>query len=443
MLTERTRASASHKTLVLRLLREHGPLTRGELGTLCGLSRTVLHDIVGALMDSGTVLASIPEAARRKRGRPAEVLSLNPGTGLLLGIEFARRAVRVATMNAAREIVGGVGEAHGPDTPWQARVDIAWRLADTLTSGALRSGAPNGIGVGVVGPVDAPDHTPMRTSRHNTVSELVRERFGARVAIDNNTRLAALAETIWGAAAGEQDVLYLRLSHGVGGGLVVAGALHRGAHGRSGEFGHITVEPDGAPCECGGAGCLETVASIGAVLDAYRAAGGTAADVPELMAALRSGDRRAHAVLDRVGTHIGRMLDAVSHAVGPRVIVVGGELVDAGPALMRSIERTLNTRATGGADERPAVRPARLGDSGTALGAIAQLVPRPPGSITPSDGGHAKCEERGRYAVDRSAASPNEHENRQEHMARLAQRGRRYGEARATARRRLGTPERG
>ncbi|MFJ1996591.1 ROK family transcriptional regulator [Streptomyces asiaticus] len=442
MLTERTRASASHKTLVLRLLREHGPLTRGELGTLCGLSRTVLHDIVGALMDNGTVLASIPEAARRKRGRPAEVLSLNTGTGLLLGIEFARRAVRVATMNAAREIVGGVGEAHGPDTPWQARVDIAWRLADTLTSGALRSGAPIGVGVGVVGPVDAPDYTPLRTSRHNTVSELVRERFGARVAIDNNTRLAALAETIWGAAAGEQDVLYLRLSHGVGGGLVVAGALHRGAHGRSGEFGHITVEPDGAPCECGGAGCLETVASIGAVLDAYRAAGGTAADVPELMAALRSGDRTAHAVLDRVGAHIGRMLDAVSHAVGPRVIVVGGELVDAGPALMRSIERTLNTRAAG-ADGRPAVRPARLGDSGTALGAIAQLVPRPPGGITPSGGGHAKCEERGRYAVDRSAASPNEHENRQEHMAQLAQRGRRYGEARATTRRRLGTPERG
>ncbi|MGV9851398.1 ROK family protein [Streptomyces sp. NPDC003442] len=390
MPTEGTRASASHRTLVLRLLREHGPLTRGELGTRCGLSRTVLHDAVGALMDNGTVLASIPEAARRKRGRPAEVLTLNPGTGLLLGIEFARRAVRVATMDASRQIVGAVGEAHGPDTPWQSRVDIAWRLADTLTGGALRSGAPNGIGVGVVGPVGSPDHGPPRASPHHTVSELVRERFGARVLIDNNTRLAALAETIWGAAAGEQDVLYLRLSHGVGGGLVVAGALHRGAHGHSGEFGHITVEPDGAPCECGGTGCLETVASIGAVLDAYRAAGGTAADVPELVAALRSGDRRAHAVLERAGAHIGRMLDAVSHAVRPGVIVVGGELVDAGPALLRSIERTLHTRVTRGPYGRPTVRPAGLGDSAAALGAISHMVPRPPGDITLCGGSHAK-----------------------------------------------------
>ncbi|MER8153548.1 ROK family protein [Streptomyces sp. NPDC094472] len=86
-----------------------------------------------------------------------------------------------------------------------------------------------------------------------------------------------MAETVWGAAAGERNVLYLRLSHGIGGGLVVAGTLHRGAHGVSGMFGHITVDPDGAPCECGGTGCLETVASVGAVLDAYRTAGGTAA----------------------------------------------------------------------------------------------------------------------------------------------------------------------
>ncbi|WP_413099752.1 ROK family protein [Streptomyces sp. Inha503] len=377
MLTERTRAAASHKTLVLRLLREHGPLTRGQLGTLCGLSRTVLHDAVGALMDDGTVLASVPEAARRKRGRPAEVLTVNPGTGLLLGIEFARRAVRVATMNASHEIVGAVREAHGPDTPWQARVDIAWRLADTLTSGTLRSGAPNGIGVGVFGPVGPPEHDPMRASRHNTVSELVRERFGARVLVDNNTRLAALAETIWGAATGERDVLYLRLSHGVGGGLVVAGALHRGADGRSGEFGHIAVEPDGAPCECGGTGCLETVASIGAVLDAYRAAGGTAADMPELVAAVRSGDRKAHAVLERAGAYVGGMLEAVSHAVGPAVIVVGGELVDAGPALLRPIERALNTRVAHGSYGRPIVRPAGLGDSAAALGAIARMAPGP------------------------------------------------------------------
>ncbi|MEU6554373.1 ROK family protein [Streptomyces sp. NPDC046915] len=324
-------------------------------------------------MDNGNVVASVPEAARRKRGRPAEVLALNPGAGQLLGVEFARRAVRVAVMDAAREITGTASEPHAQDTPCQARVDLAWRLADGLTGGTLRPGTLTGIGVGVVGPVGAPGRSPLWAPRHDTIAALVRERFGAQVLIDNNTRLATLAETIWGAAAGEQNVLYLRLSHGVGGGLVMAGTLHRGAHGRSGMFGHISVDPDGEPCECGGTGCLETVASIGAVLDAHRAAGGTAADVPELVAALASGDEAAHAVLARVGAHIGRVLADVSHAVGPDVIVVGGELVDAGRALLEPIERTLNTHVACGSYGVPRVVPAGLGDPGTALGAIALL----------------------------------------------------------------------
>jgi predicted NBD/HSP70 family sugar kinase len=357
----------------LRLLREHGPLTRAELGTLCGLSRTTLYDAVGALMDHGTVVASVPKTAQHKRGRPAEVLALNTSGSQLLGIEFAQRAVRIATVDAAHEITGTAAEPHAQNAPWQARIDLAWRLADSLTGGTLRPGAFSGIGLGVVGPVVSAKGSPLSAPWHNTVLALVRQRFGAQPLIDNDTRLASLAETIWGAAAGEQNVLYLRLSYGVGGGLVMAGTLHRGAHGRSGMFGHITVEPDGAPCGCGGTGCLETVASVGAVLDAYRATGGAAEDVLDLVAALESDDRAAHAILARVGACVGRMLANVSRAVGPDVIVLGGELVDAGPALMAPIEHMFSTQAARGSYGVPRIVPAGLGDSGTALGAIAML----------------------------------------------------------------------
>jgi predicted ArsR family transcriptional regulator len=105
---------SGHEALVLRLLRAHGPMTRGQLSALSGLSRTTLYDVVGALTDDGTVVASVPEVARRGRGRPAELLALNPEAGKLLGIEFARRAVRVAAMDAAHEIIGRAEEPHGP-----------------------------------------------------------------------------------------------------------------------------------------------------------------------------------------------------------------------------------------------------------------------------------------------------------------------------------------
>jgi predicted NBD/HSP70 family sugar kinase len=365
-----------HEELVLGLLRRHGPLSRGELGTRSGLSRTTLHDIIAALLASGAVVTVAQDAAPRGRGRPAETLILNPDAGQAIGIDFARRAVHVAIVNVAHEVVGSATEPHRADLAWEDRVELAERLIGTLAEGSVRLGALSAIGVGVVGPVGDPGEASAR--RLEGLPALLRKRFGVPVLLDNNTRLAALAESIWGAAAGEQDVLYLRLSHGVGGGLVVGGALHRGAHGLSGEFGHITVDPDGARCGCGGTGCLETVASIRAVLKAYRAAGGRARGVAGLVAALDSRDRAAQDVLGSVGTQVGAMLAALCNAVGPGVIVLGGELADTGTALFGPVEAALDEHIMPISRHRVSVRRATLGDVGGALGGIALVLHESP-----------------------------------------------------------------
>lgn len=151
-----SRLRREHEELVLSLLRKHGPLSRGELGTRCGLSRTTLYDIVGDLIASGAVVAAVPLAEERRRGRPVEKLSLNPDAGQALGIDFARRAVHVAAVNVAHEIVGSASEQHAPDLSWEERVRLAERLVGTLTGGVLRLGALDAIGVGVVGPIGAP-----------------------------------------------------------------------------------------------------------------------------------------------------------------------------------------------------------------------------------------------------------------------------------------------
>jgi predicted NBD/HSP70 family sugar kinase len=169
-------------------------------------------------------------------------------------------------------------------------------------------------------------------------------------------------------------VLYLRLSRGVGGGLVVGGSLHRGAYGLSGEFGHIMVDAAGERCSCGGIGCLETVASVGAVLDSYRAAGGRADDVSALVAALDSGDRAAREVLRTAGTQVGTVLAAVCNAVGPGVIVIGGELAAAGTALTGPVEEALSTHILPLSRHRLDLRRATLGEVGGALGGIRLVL---------------------------------------------------------------------
>ncbi|MFE3736890.1 ROK family protein [Streptomyces sp. NPDC059134] len=389
-----TRLRKSHEQSVLDLLRKHGPLSRAELSTHCGLSRTTLYDIVAGLVDGGAVVTSTPRAEVRRRGRPVEKLSLNPDAGEAIGIDFARRAIHVSAVNVAHEVIGSASEAHAPGLTWPQRADIAERLLGSLGGppraagptdraprrSTLRLGLLSAIGVGVVGPVvDADGADPAARGRGTDgLSALLRERFGVPVLLDNNTRLAALAETVYGAAADSGDVLYLRLSHGVGGGLVMGGRLHRGTQGMSGEFGHITVDPEGAPCECGGTGCLETVASLDAVLHRYRSAGGRADGISAFLAAAASGDGRALTVLERAGTDIGTVLAAVCNAVGPGVIVIGGELAQAGPALFEPVERALRTRVMPMVSHRVRVRPATLGDAGSALGGIALVLRESP-----------------------------------------------------------------
>ncbi|MFF1837176.1 ROK family protein [Streptomyces sp. NPDC058231] len=387
------RLRRGHEERVLGLLRRHGPQSRAELGRRAGLSRTTLYDIVGTLVASGAVVSSAANPGPRRRGRPVERLTLDPAAGQAVGIDFARRAVHVAAANVAHEVIGSASLAHPPELSWEGRVELAERLVASLAGGTLRLsalGATGAIGVGVVGPVlqagdDGPD------GPHAVLDELLGKRFGAPVLLDNNTRLAALAESTWGVAAGSRDVLYLRLSHGVGGGLVVNGSLHRGAEGLAGELGHITADPRGGPCECGGTGCLETVASVGAVLEAFRARGGHAAEMPALLTALASGDRVAHDVLRAAGTRIGAVLAAVVNAVGPGVIVLGGELAEAGEALLAPVGQALDAHVLPLARDRVSVRRAALGEAGGAHGGVAlalhesPLLARYPGPEHPED----------------------------------------------------------
>ncbi|MGI5466670.1 ROK family protein [Streptomyces sp. CA-132043] len=402
-----TRLRKSHEQSVLDLLRKHGPLSRAELGAHSGLSRTTLYDIVAGLVEGGAVVAATPPAEVRRRGRPVEKLSLNPHAGEAIGIDFARRAVHVSAINVAHEMIGSASEAHAPGLTWNQRADIAERLLGSLGGsaprgaaahgsvprsasagrtprrGTLRLGSLSAIGVGVVGPlIDAggihAGGTDVGERSLDGLPGLLHERFGVPVLLDNNTRLAALAEAVWGAAADGGDVLYVRLSHGVGGGLVVGGSLHRGMYGMSGEFGHVTVDPDGAPCQCGGTGCLETVASVDAVLQRYRAAGGRAEDITAFLAAAASGDNTAHDVLERAGTAVGTVLAAVCNAVGPGVIVIGGELAEAGAALIEPVERALHTHVMPLARDRVRVRRATLGEAGSALGGIALVLHESP-----------------------------------------------------------------
>ncbi|HEU0131353.1 MAG TPA: ROK family glucokinase [Mycobacteriales bacterium] len=201
------------------------------------------------------------------------------------------------------------------------------------------------------------------------VRDRVAEAVDLPVVVENDANAAAWAESRFGAGRGEPDLVCLTVGTGIGAGIVVDGELYRGRFGIAGEPGHLTVVPDGIPCGCGNAGCLEQYAS-GTALVRYAKARGLDSDGPAIADAARDGDERAVAAFAEVGEWLGRGLANVATVLDPGLFVVGGGVADAG-ALLLDPARASFARHLSGAAHRPHadVRPAALGNAAGLVGA--------------------------------------------------------------------------
>jgi predicted NBD/HSP70 family sugar kinase len=371
----------NHEERVLRVLREHGALSRGQIAKAVGLSRTTLSEITGSLLQRGAIVVVDTDAGHRAgSGRPAERLALDPASGQFMGVDFGHRRVHVAVADASHEIVASGSDRYEDDIDWPTRLDVAFRLIERLSAqSGVHYGALQGVGIGVPGPYagapevrDVPSHGAAAHGFHEaSVDAAFGDRFGAPVVVDNNTRLAALAEAIFGRATIE-DLLYVRLSDGVGGGLVVGGRLVSGSAGLAGELGHVTVRADGPACRCGKNGCLETIASVPAILSACRAKGLAVEGLDGLAAAVARSHPVADEVLRDAAAALGRVLGAVAMALNPSEIVIGGAITRVAPVVLHQAAATITFELFPGA-KVPSVRAAHLSDDDGALGALAAL----------------------------------------------------------------------
>jgi glucokinase len=271
----------------------------------------------------------------------------------------------------------------GPDAVVARIVQSIERLAPADRQGLK-------IGVGVPGPLDPVAGVVFETPNlpgwlNVPLKQLLQERCRTSVVIGNDANVAALGEWRHGAARGADDVLYLTISTGIGGGVITGGRLLLGVKGLAGELGHMLVNPDGAVCGCGQRGHLEAEAAGPAIARKFRervAAGEissladrssvkaeiSAADVGR---AAEAGDPLARSVIEEAAVIIGRQLASLVHAFNPQVIVVGGGVSTLGPLLFEPMERALRESIM-----HPAylsglkIVPAALGDDAGLIGAM-------------------------------------------------------------------------
>jgi glucokinase len=217
------------------------------------------------------------------------------------------------------------------------------------------------------------------------IRDLMRERLGIPVFVDNDANVAALAEHRFGAAKGTSDAVMLTIGTGIGGGVIIDGELYRGSTGAASEPGHMVIDFDGPPCQgnCPNRGCLETFASGTALAREGRAAAegnpesalgrvlaeGGVIDGKGVTDAANDGDPVAVAVVEEAGRRLGAGLSGLANIFEPEVIVIGGGVAKViGDLMVAPAREELRTRALRPMNETP-VRMAELGPEAGMVGA--------------------------------------------------------------------------
>lgn len=315
---------------ILGLLGTRGPHSRGSLARALGVSPATVTQITKELIRRGLVaeLDQVPSAT----GRPARLLGLVRSAGGALGAKVTADHVAVVDVELDGTVVRSASFPFDPDAP--TALD---QLGHILREAVAERGGRHllGVGVGIPGAVDSQAtgvvSAPTLGWTHAQVGPFLRAELGVPVLVENDVNALAVAERLYGIGQSYSSYLVVTIGRGIGCGIVVDGAVYRGAGGGAGEIGHIPVTSDGPVCGCGGTGCLEAYIGEAGLLRTARERGVIGPDDPPsaLRAAADAGEAGAAQVYAEAGDRLGQALAGVVHTVDPEIVVLLGEGIGA------------------------------------------------------------------------------------------------------------------
>lgn len=291
-----------------------------------------------------------------------------------------------------------VGVLDGTESLWESREASTGQSEDELVEllvrevGEAREARPDvkAVGLGIPATIDQASGVAVAAVNlpltEVPIREVVGQRVGLPVFLDNDANVAALAEYLFGAAQGKPNTVMLTVGTGIGGGLIVNGEVYRGATGAGAELGHTVIQADGPPCQgnCPNHGCVEALASgtaLGregcAVAESApdsalgRAlAAGQEIDGKAVTEAALAGDETAIGVFELIGSRLGVACSSFANVFQPDAIVIGGGVIAAGDLLLEPARRELRERALTPMNRTPILE-AKLGSDAGVIGAAA------------------------------------------------------------------------
>ncbi|HXK34760.1 MAG TPA: ROK family protein [Dehalococcoidia bacterium] len=307
------------------------------------------------------------------------------------GIDLGGTKILVLLATEDGRIIGDARLAtHAAEGPGPVIARIVAAVREAADEAGIGMDDVRGAGVSAPGPIDRDEGVITQPPNlpgwdHVELAKIIRSELGVRAWLENDANCQAIAEHRYGAGRGYRDMIFLTVSTGIGGGIIIDNRLYVGASGAAGELGHLIVSPEGPACGAGHIGCLEAYASGTAI--ARRAAelvragrlprtARLAEQTPPLAAhhvhmAADQGETEALEIIHAAGRYLGLGLATLIHAFNPQAIVLGGGLINIGEDLLGPARETARQRTFVQSWDDAQIIEGELGERSAALGAIA------------------------------------------------------------------------
>ena len=371
---------ALNERTLLEYLRSHQPTSRAQLARATRLSKPTVSQALAGLENAGLVRA-IGQSIASKGGRIAILYEPNPDAGYVVGVDVGRGWVRSAVANLAGHIIARNDKPNDAQSA-SGLVELISHLArDVVAHAGLSWSQVVHAVIGTPGVFDEQSKRVLFSSnlpdwgRHGLLTEL-RAAFGLSLSLENDANLAALGERSFGWGSSTSTFVYITIGTGVGMGIVMNGALYRGARGAAGEIGFLPFGLDEVLEESGKIsdtylGMFEEATSAEAIVRQAQKLGLPASLSPrQIFDAAQQGDSKALTVVEQEGYRLALAIAVITAVLDPALIVLGGGIGQRGELLLPPLERRLQQLTP----LRPRIVASKLGDDSVLLGSIATAL---------------------------------------------------------------------
>jgi predicted NBD/HSP70 family sugar kinase len=377
----------SLKDSILRLIWREHKISRAEISRQLDLSRSTVTEIIKDLLPTG--LVAEVGSGESSGGRKPIMLQFQDDAKVILGIDIGATHVSVAMTNLRGKLLLWKEK----DYPVRENPEGTHNLIDELCNecfSTLRQGSKMllSIGVSVPSPVDPirPEYlseTIIPAWHGKSGLERLREKYHVPVYLDNDANLGALAEHWWGAGKNVNDLIFIKISSGVGAGYIFGGKLYRGSKGIAGEMSHMPIDPNGRLCGCGLRGCLATVISAWALKERIETLSNLYPGSPllngrpsilDIENAALDNDPLAIQIVSEATTFLTNAITSLVNLLNPDMIIIGGSLSRLGELVVNPIQKKIDASALVSNVSKTKLVTSTLGSKGIAIGAATLAI---------------------------------------------------------------------